>query len=212
MYKEFPYVQIKSDVIERLGIPWCMLGDVRKCLRQYPAFILNLDRKSPPGTGQGTHWTVVATNKTKGELFYYDPLGHENDGNYPATGGDNFEKNTGFPRELFEAGRNMGYNQFITNPTNNQYVDSWMCGYYAILIYHKLLPYAKSEQLDYPRFKQTIGILTDHPSPQNVQKALDFYNQLSTQKTISRVRGFGTFQSLSDNPLCNTGGSAITIW
>lgn len=213
MYKNYPYTQIKSNDLDELKIPWCLLDGVESCLKNHKIFILNLDTKEPPGTGQGTHWTTVATNRKTGSLFYYDPLGHRNDGNYPATGGDDYERETGFPKMLVDAAKKMGFTNFHTNPNNNQFVESWMCGYYAIHMYLHLLNAASRDVMDLQHFNGALATLTPRPSTENIRLALETYKRLKAHPQIlvntKRGRDQFPFEQLS----YTTGnGNPSSLW
>jgi hypothetical protein len=128
---EFPYKQITSEQLDYLNIPWVMLDKLDNYIANPPnkTFILNLDFTGKPGT----HWTVVRLEPEQQTILFYDPLGNKNDNKYGH--GDRYEEITSIPIQLAKAAQAHGYNTVYTNEYHNQYVTSWMCGYYAIYVY-----------------------------------------------------------------------------
>lgn len=175
MYKEYPHHEITSEDIERLGVKWKMLDQVSKLIK-HPSNtgLVNIDYSG----NSGTHWTTVCTNKSINTIFYYDPLGFKNDGNYPATSGDGFEKQRGVPREICEAAEKYGYDIIVTNKHYQQYLESWLCGYYALYMEEQFKLYNQRMQggLSKSIFQNIVyGSFGKSPSPQSVKKVMAWY-------------------------------------
>ena len=175
MYKEYPHHEITSEDIEALNVKWVMLDKADNLIKQpYNIGLVNIDYTG----SDGTHWTTICTNKSINTVFYYDPLGFKNDGNYPATQGNGFEKSRNVPQEICEAAEKFGYQTVVTNKHHQQYVESWLCGYYALYMAKQFAKYniparggmSKSE------FSNIVyGAFGRAPSPQSVKNIMTWY-------------------------------------
>lgn len=172
MFKEFPFTQVTNEEIQKRGLKWSMLNNVDKLLHSKSVGLLNIDYTD----GDGTHWTGVFTNKNNKTVFFYDPLGFKNDGNYPATGGNNFEKTHHVPYELCAAADRRGYDRVVTNRHYNQYLKSWLCGHYVLYFIDIVKPYVNNETLDKEMFEKLLyDNLGKSPNKEVVEKVMTWY-------------------------------------
>lgn len=173
-FAEFPYKQITSNEIERFGFPWTMLDNIPSNFVNKPLFILNLDHSD----GSGTHWTLVCPNTQTKILYYFDPLGHANDGEYPNILNPEYEKKTGIPYELDQWADKHGFRAVKTNNKRFQHINSWMCGFIVIYLASNINPATATSS--YQTWNNTLHrILGNGPSPELVNRVVNWFNQKS---------------------------------
>lgn len=176
-FDEYPHKQITETEIDRLGIPWSMLDNVKTMFdRKEKIAIVNLDYTNRPGT----HWTLLLTNPGTKMVFFFDPLGYANDGNYNLKD-DLFEKQYHVPREIMDAARAHGYPIYV-NKRRIQYLKSWMCGYYVLKLAQTLRdsPALFQKATSSPAgFEEVIKrVLGSKPSESNVDKTMKWWGGL----------------------------------
>lgn len=172
---EFPYEQIYSTDIERLGFKWGMLDDIDHILSTHNkglfTFLLNLDYNG----NSGTHWTTVTIDNDNKYIYYFDPLGNKNDNKYGHN--DQIEARTSVPRELYQASKKYGYKNVWTNPFNTQFLKSWMCGYFALYIASIMRKY---QTMSPKQFEEIItGELGIKPDRDIVEKVLKWWKSVN---------------------------------
>lgn len=176
-FDEYPHEQITNEDIEKMGIPWYFLDEINKMFnKDQKTALVNLDYSGKPGT----HWAVLLTNPNTKTIYFFDPLGYENDGTYDLSNNE-FEKKHHIPEELVKASREHGYKIFYVNKNRIQYKKSWMCGYYAlklaktILDNPTMLARATRSPADFELvIKQLFG---SKPSPSNVGGTINWWSK-----------------------------------
>ena len=185
-YDKYPYYQITSKEIEALDIPWTMLDKIPPNFAYKPIFILNLDQS----TGEGAHWTLVGTNIRRKEVFYFDPLGRDNDGQYNMKNSD-YEKKTGCPTELSIWAKQQGFVNVHVNSTRFQFLKSWMCGFIVLYLAKHIDSSAemirKATQNGIEGWNNTLTSLlgVQGPSPKLIQKVMNWWEQAKIKYNIN---------------------------
>lgn len=182
-YAKYPYTQITNNEIEAMNIPWTMLDKIPTSFANEPIFLLNLDQSSGPGA----HWTLVGTSSgsDKKELYYFDPLGFDNDGQYHMAD-PQYEVKTGVPTELSRWGRKHGFTHVYVNADRVQYLKSWMCGFIVLYIADHILSNdieAENALQSPDGWNRAIGKIlgVKGPSPKLVKKIMAWWNKTKSQ-------------------------------
>lgn len=151
-YSNYPYVQITSNEVEKMGFDWFFRNDIPKTLSD-GVYILNLDSKG----NQGSHWSCFCLKHPN--IYYVDSFGTDING-YP-------------PQELREFGKNNGFTTIYANEWDIQHIKSWLCGWYALYFASKMKKYFN--QLNPKNFDNIIHKgYSKYPSEQNVNLITDW--------------------------------------
>lgn len=113
-FDDFPAKLVRGSDVRRHGFEYLMIDELGKLLDTDKPAILNHD----VSTGLGTHWAMIYLQREpRPTLYYYDPLG---------------PKFSPVPQALKDFAARYAL-QLVVSPYSHQYVNSNLCGYYAIV-------------------------------------------------------------------------------